>query len=87
MKTLKVALRFSALFRSKTTVMVNKINPTTLALGSLTTGSALYFATQKIMAEEVLKYEIDDNLLDGEMKEIQVGPKPEDTVLVTKYQG
>lgn len=35
----------------------------------------------------MLDFELDDNLAEGEMRELQVGPKPEDTVLLTKYHG
>lgn len=87
MKTLKLAFRFASLFKMGMPSLKNKINPYTISVGGLTTTYALWFGSKKIFTEEVQTYEIDDNLQDGEFKEIQVGPKPEDTVLVMKYQG
>lgn len=87
MKALQTIFRLSTLLRPQFATLKTKINPTTLTVGTLATSYAMYYGSQKILTEEVSTYEIDDNLQDGEMKEVQVGPKVEDTVLVMKYQG
>ena len=87
MKSLKQALRLVSLFRMPTLITRPKFNPYAITASGLATGYVFLFGSQKILTEEVATYEIEDNLQEGDMKEIQVGPKPEDTVLVVKYQG
>lgn len=56
-------------------------------LSSTMLGYGLWFASTKILTDELQVFELDDNLKDGEVREIQVGPKIEDTILVINYQG
>lgn len=60
MKTLRAALRFSTLLKATTSTLKNmpkiKFNTATLTVSGLTTGSAFLYATQKVMAEEVVSY-------------------------------
>ena len=50
-------------------------------------GIASWFSTRSIFSDELTVLETDDNLVDGEVRELIVGPKPEDTILVINYQG
>lgn len=75
MKALQTIFRLSTLLRPQFATLKTKINPKTLTVGTLATSYAIYYGSQKILTEEVVTYEIDDNLQDGEMKEVQVGPK------------
>lgn len=58
-----------------------------VALTSLGVGLATWFSTTKYFSEEVTVLETDDDLKEGEVRELLVGPKPEDTILVINYQG
>lgn len=62
----------------------NKIALTSAGLGL---GYAFLMSTNKIFSEELITVETDNNLKEGEVREIQVGPKLEDTILVVKYEG
>lgn len=86
MKILRSALRMAPLLTPAFKVLKSKTTASTLTAVSLATGYAYMFGTQKVFAEEVSTFEVEDNLQEGEMKEIQVGPKPEDTVLLVKHQ-
>lgn len=76
MKILRTALRVSALFKANLPTIKSKTLPLTLTVGSLGTGYAFWYGSQKVFAEDITNYEVEDNLQEGEMKEIQVGPKP-----------
>lgn len=58
-----------------------------VTLTSLGVGLATWFSTTKYFSEEVTVLETDDDLKEGEVRELLVGPKPEDTILVINYQG
>jgi len=54
---------------------------------SFVIGPTVWFGTQKIYSDEVEVFETTDDILEGEMKELQVGPKLEDTVLLIRHEG
>ena len=60
-----------------------------LKVGLATFGLTLsaWFSTSKVFPEEMQVLETDDDLLEGEVRELLVGPKPEDTILVINYRG
>lgn len=58
-----------------------------IALTTLGVGFATWLSTTKYFNEELTVLETEDNLKDGEVRELLVGPKPEDTILVINYQG
>lgn len=63
--------------------------PQALKVGLATLGLSLsaWFTTYKVFPEEMQVLETDDDLREGEVRELLVGPKPEDTILVINYQG
>ena len=87
MRFAKSVFRLSTLISLRKTFPRIRLNTTTLAATGLSTGLAYWMCSEKIFAEEQITVEIEDNLQEGEMKEVQVGPKIEDTVLVMRYQG
>jgi apoptosis-inducing factor 3 len=64
-------------------------NPRAFKVGLATLGLSLsaWMTTYKVFSDEFLIFETEDNLQEGEVRELQVGPKPEDTILVINYQG
>ena len=64
-----------------------RATPYTLTATGLATTYAFWLSSQKILNDEQISIEIEDNIQEGEVKEVQVGQKPEDTVLVIRYQG
>jgi nitrite reductase/ring-hydroxylating ferredoxin subunit len=70
-----------------TTLFAKKQITSKVALTTVGLGFATWFSTNKYFAEELTVLETDDNLLEGEVRELLVGPKPEDTILVINYQG
>jgi nitrite reductase/ring-hydroxylating ferredoxin subunit len=63
------------------------LTPVTAFTSSLGFAYGIWYSSQKIVSEEIGQFETTDDLNEGEMREIQVGPKPEDTVLLVKYMG
>lgn len=61
------------------------LQKTVLSTGLLTYG--LWYSSSKIFNEELQVFETEDNLKDGEIREIQVGPEITDTILVINHQG
>jgi len=58
-----------------------------VALTTVGLGLATWLSTTKYFSEELTVLETEDNLKDGEIRELLVGPKPEDTILVINQQG
>lgn len=86
---MKFAQRF---FRTLTRVNTaayfpNKQATTKVGLTTLGLGLATWLSTTKYFSEELTVLETEDNLKDGEVRELLVGPKPEDTILVINHQG
>ena len=71
------------------TASIFQSNPRPLKVGLATLGLSLsaWFATTRVFNEELQVLETEDNLTEGEVRELLVGPKPEDTILVINYQG
>lgn len=86
-------MKFAQLFlRSLTRVntssfFIKKQVTPKVALTTLGLGMATWLSTLKYFSEELMVLETEDNLKDGEVRELLVGPKPEDTILVINYQG
>lgn len=87
MKVVRSLFRFTPIFAKKSAVLFRpQHNKFVLpALGIAT--YAMWLGTQKVFNEEMITVETEDNLQEGEVRELQVGPKLEDTVLVIKYEG
>ena len=82
----KNLFRFSTIQKQKIPFFpTNKASLKIVLLSSVSIGTSFWLSTRKIMSEETNTFEMDDNLGEGEMRELQVGPKLEDTVLVIKH--
>ena len=82
------------LFRSFSTIkppvssfFSSKPSTAKAALLGLGLSLSAWYTSTKIYPSEMTTLTTDDNLLDGEVRELLVGPKPEDTILVINYQG
>lgn len=88
MKTVGLAARFSTIFFRRLPLLQfnnsSKLALTTVGFGF---GYAFWNSQTKVMAEELMTFETPNDLKEGEVREIQVGPKVEDTILVIKYEG
>lgn len=86
MKVSRLLLR--SLTRINTPALLQN-KPQALKVGLATLGLSLsaWFTTYKVFPEEMQVLETDDDLKEGEVRELLVGPKPEDTILVINYQG
>lgn len=62
MKNLRLALRFTSLFRTPVPSFKPVFNYQTKALGGLALGYGFWFGSQKILNDEVAIFEVDDNL-------------------------
>ena len=86
-------MKFAQLFlRSLTRIntssfFVKKQPVSKVALTTLGLGMATWLSTVKYFSEQLIVLQTEDNLKDGEVRELLVGPKPEDTILVINYQG
>jgi len=69
------------------TIFHNKTQLARVGLGVFGLSLSSWFTTTKIFNEEIQILETEDNLIEGEVREVLVGPKPEDTILVINYQG
>lgn len=77
------SISFFNTLKSKTSNM----NGQKLLLASSLAGYGLWFATTKVYNTDFITLETEDNLQEGEVRELKVGPKDEDTILVICYQG
>jgi nitrite reductase/ring-hydroxylating ferredoxin subunit len=82
------------LFRSASLTFFNQLklkssnlNGQKVLLASTLAAYGLWFATTKVYNTEFMTVETQDNLQEGEVRELKVGPKDEDTILVISYQG
>lgn len=86
-------MKFAQLFMrsmarvSLPTLLTKKPITAKVALTTLGLGFATWLSTNKYFSEEMTLLETEDNLLEGEVRELLVGPKPEDTILVINHQG
>lgn len=75
MKLSRVLLRSFATTRP-TAFLKPKTNPVKLALAAFGVTVSTWFSTQKIFNEELQIIETPDDLAEGEIREVLVGPKP-----------
>lgn len=63
--------------RAKASYLFQK-NPQPIRVGLATLGLSLsaWFATTRVFSEEIQILETEDNLIEGEVRELLVGPKP-----------
>lgn len=85
-------MKFAQLFlrslpRVATSAAFNGQRSFKTAATGVTLGLAAWLSSSKVFPEELTVLETDDDLKEGEVRELLVGPKPEDTVLVINYQG
>lgn len=83
MKFLRTILKSVPLCKPQSFIQKKPLQTLSLTSGTLLT--AYWFSQKKILNDNLLTIETDDNLGEGEMKEVQVGPKLEDTVLLIKH--
>lgn len=87
MKYAKSVMRYATLVMVPKILPRIKSKPFKLVATGLATGGAYWLGSQKIFSDEQITVELEDNLQEGEVREVQVGPKVEDTVLVIRYEG
>eukprot|EP00178_Gracilaria_changii_P006133 TRINITY_DN20498_c0_g1_i1.p1 TRINITY_DN20498_c0_g1~~TRINITY_DN20498_c0_g1_i1.p1 ORF type:complete len:145 (-),score=0.39 TRINITY_DN20498_c0_g1_i1:585-1019(-) len=88
MKVAGLAMRLSSLVVKRLPyIQATKANKIALTTAGMGFGYAYLMSTNKIFAEELITVETANDLKEGEVREIQVGPELEDTILVVKYEG
>jgi nitrite reductase/ring-hydroxylating ferredoxin subunit len=86
MKLFQTALKFAPLMARKAPIFSPmKAKLLLPALGIAAYG--LWTGMSKVLSDEMITVETEDSMKEGEIRELQVGPKLEDTVMLIMYEG
>jgi nitrite reductase/ring-hydroxylating ferredoxin subunit len=88
MRVARNLFRFSTILKQKIPTIANNQKTFKFGLlGAMGFGTAYWLSTKKVFNDEVATFETPDDIPEGDMREIQVGPKEEDTIIVYKHHG